>query len=147
MSLINVCVCCQHVMTSWTGHLLGLRKVYQASSGAKVAVRNLSFGLSKGQCFGFLGINGAGKTSTLNMLTGAVLPSSGDAWLAGKHILTEQKEVRRLIGYCPQHDALLDLLSVREHLELFGRIKGEWRVEYRLVHSSQASALYLFTLC
>jgi len=58
------------------------------------------------------------------MLTGAVLPSSGNAWLGGKHILTEQKAVRRLIGYCPQHDALLDLLTVREHLMFFGRLKG-----------------------
>jgi ABC-type multidrug transport system ATPase subunit len=101
-----------------------LRKVYRASSGAKVAVRSLSFGMPKGECFGFLGINGAGKTSTLNMLTGAVLPTSGDAWLAGKHILHEQQAVRRLIGYCPQHDALLDLLSVTEHIQLFGRLKG-----------------------
>jgi ATP-binding cassette subfamily A (ABC1) protein 3 len=57
---------------------------------------------------------GAGKTSTLNMLTGAVLPSSGAAWIGGHDILKEQAAVRRLIGYCPQHDALLDLLSVRE---------------------------------
>jgi ATP-binding cassette, subfamily A (ABC1), member 3 len=104
--------------------LKSLRKVYQAKSSVKVAVRDLSFGLRKGECFGFLGINGAGKTSTLNCLTGAILPSSGEAWLAGKHILTEQSEVRRLIGYCPQHDALLDLLTVREHLQLFGRLKG-----------------------
>ena len=101
-----------------------LRKAYPSSRGPKVAVRDLSFGMSKGECFGFLGINGAGKTSTLNMLTGAVLPTSGDAWLGQKHIMTEQKAVRRLIGYCPQHDALLDLLSVREHIELFGRLKG-----------------------
>ena len=101
-----------------------LRKVYPSSTGPKVAVRGLSFGMPRGECFGFLGINGAGKTSTLNMLTGAVLPSSGDAWLGGKHILTQQKAVRRLIGYCPQHDALLDLLTVREHLMLFGRLKG-----------------------
>lgn len=59
-----------------------------------------------------------------NILTGAQLPTSGDAWLGSKNILTQQKEVRRLIGYCPQHDALLDKLTVREHLMLFGRIKG-----------------------
>ena len=59
-----------------------------------------------------------------NILTGAQLPTSGDAWLGSKNILTQQKAVRRLIGYCPQHDALLDKLTVREHLMLFGRIKG-----------------------
>ena len=58
------------------------------------------------------------------MLTGAVLPTSGDAWLGGHNVLTEQAQVRRLIGYCPQHDALLDLLSVREHIELFSAVRG-----------------------
>lgn len=102
-----------------------LWKVYRTPEGfPKVAVRGLSFGLRLGECFGFLGINGAGKTSTLNMLTGAVLPSHGSASLKGHDIVNEQWKVRRLLGYCPQHDALLDRLTVREHLELFGRIKG-----------------------
>ena len=101
-----------------------LRKVYGKNDKVKVAVRSLTLGLQKGTCFGFLGINGAGKTSTMNILTGAQLPTSGDAWLGSKNILTQQKDVRRLIGYCPQHDALLDKLTVREHLMLFGRIKG-----------------------
>ncbi|KAE8879299.1 ABC transporter A family member 1 [Phytophthora fragariae] len=101
--------------------LLGIRKVYK---GKKVAVRNLSFGLPKGECFGYLGINGAGKTTTMKMMTGDVLPTSGSGTLGGFDILGEQLEVRRLIGYCPQFDALFELMSVREHLELFARIKG-----------------------
>ncbi|ETK91973.1 hypothetical protein L915_04575 [Phytophthora nicotianae] len=101
--------------------LAGLRKVYP---GGKVAVRDLSFGLKRGECFGFLGINGAGKTTTMKMLTGDVAPSRGTATLGGYDILTQQLEVRRQIGYCPQFDALFDLLTVREHLELFGAIKG-----------------------
>ncbi|EEY56287.1 ATP-binding Cassette (ABC) superfamily [Phytophthora infestans T30-4] len=101
--------------------LVGLRKIYP---GGKVAVRNLSFGLKRGECFGFLGINGAGKTTTMKMLTGDVQPSHGTATLGGFDILSQQIEVRRQIGYCPQFDALFDLLSVREHLELFGAIKG-----------------------
>lgn len=105
--------------------ILALRKVYRTPEGApKFAVKDLSFGLPRGECFGFLGINGAGKTSTLNMLTGAILPSGGTASLGGFDIVQEQWKVRRLIGYCPQHDALLDRLTVREHLHLFGRIKG-----------------------
>jgi ATP-binding cassette, subfamily A (ABC1), member 3 len=98
-----------------------LRRVYK---GGKVAVRNLSFGVPLGQVFGFLGINGAGKSSALKMLTGDILPTSGTARLAGYDIITEQPEVRRLLGYCPQFDALLDLLTVQEHLELYARIKG-----------------------
>ncbi|TMW58106.1 hypothetical protein Poli38472_011694 [Pythium oligandrum] len=89
-----------------------------------MAVRGLSFGLKQGECFGFLGINGACKTTTMKMLTGDVVPSSGTATLSGSDILTQQIEVRRQIGYCPQDNALFDLLTVREHLELFARIKG-----------------------
>jgi len=98
-----------------------LRKVY---TGGKVAVRGISYGIPVGEVFGFLGINGAGKTTTLQMLSGDVLPSAGNARLAGYDILTQQAQVRRLLGYCPQFDALLELLTVREHLELYARIKG-----------------------
>ncbi|RHY14223.1 hypothetical protein DYB32_010862, partial [Aphanomyces invadans] len=98
-----------------------LRKVYK---GGKVGVVNLSLALPKGECFGYLGINGAGKTSTMKIMTGDVLPTSGAAMLGGFDIMSHQLEVRRLIGYCPQFDALIDLLTVREHLELFAAIKG-----------------------
>jgi ABC-type uncharacterized transport system ATPase subunit len=64
-------------------------------------------GIPEGQCFGFLGINGAGKTTTLKMLTGDILPNSGTATLNGLDILTQQNDVRRLLGYCPQFDALI----------------------------------------
>ena len=104
--------------------LQGLRKVYSSPIGPKVAVQNLSFGIATGECFGFLGINGAGKTTTLSILSGDIAPTSGRAYIDGLDIETEQLAVRRLIGYCPQHDALLDLLTVREHLELYARIKG-----------------------
>jgi ABC-type multidrug transport system ATPase subunit len=77
-----------------------------------------------GECFGFLGINGAGKSTTLEILSGDLFPSSGTAILGGLDILKEQLKVRRLIGYCPQSDALFPLLSAREHLSLFARIKG-----------------------
>ncbi|ETV67436.1 hypothetical protein H257_16318 [Aphanomyces astaci] len=98
-----------------------LRKVYK---GGKVGLNDLTLALPKGECFGYLGINGAGKTSTMKILTGDVLPTSGSATLGGFDIMSQQIEVRRLIGYCPQFDALIDLLTVREHLELFASIKG-----------------------
>ena len=72
-----------------------IRKVYQTG---KVAVRELSFGLPVGEVFGFLGINGAGKTSTLQILSGDILPSSGSGRLAGLDIITQQLQVRRLLG-------------------------------------------------
>lgn len=101
-----------------------LRKVYNAPTGQKVAVRSLSFGIPKGECFGFLGINGAGKTTTLSILSGEFPPTSGTAFIDGCDISLDQSKIRRKIGYCPQFDALLELLTVREHLELYARIKG-----------------------
>jgi ATP-binding cassette subfamily A (ABC1) protein 3 len=82
----------------------GLQKVYASRFGAppKRAVRDLWFGVPEGQCFGFLGINGAGKTTTLRILTGDEAPSDGTAYMNGFDILTQAKECRKVIGYCPQ---------------------------------------------
>lgn len=90
----------------------------------KVAVDKVSFSVSNGEVFGLLGVNGAGKTTTFKMLSGEIKPSEGDAWIAGSSIVTQMAEARTNIGYCPQFDALLDNLTVKEHLELFTDIKG-----------------------
>ena len=90
----------------------------------KVAVQSLCFGVPKGECFGFLGINGAGKTTTLSILSGEFPPTSGQAFIDGFNILDNQANIRKRIGYCPQFESLLDLLTVREHLELYAKIKG-----------------------
>lgn len=111
-----------------------LRKVY---GNKKVAVRELSYGVPLGQVFGFLGINGAGKTTTLEMCTGARLPTSGTAHMAGYDIITEQMDVRRLLGYCPQWDALLENLTTYEHLCLYARIKGIPESSVKSVVNSQ----------
>lgn len=100
--------------------MLGLRKAF----GAKVAVHNLTFGVPKGQVFGFLGVNGAGKTTSLKMLTADILPTAGEAYLLGNDIATSQRSIRQSLGYCPQFDALIDNLTAREHLTMYCRIKG-----------------------
>ena len=64
--------------------------------------------------FGLLGVNGAGKTTTFRMLTGDEVPTRGTAFVKGYDILTEMTAVRRHIGYCPQFDALIDLMTGRE---------------------------------
>eukprot|EP00924_Labyrinthula_sp_SR-Ha-C_P016702 maker-scaffold_6-snap-gene-12.1-mRNA-1 protein AED:0.16 eAED:0.16 QI:0/0/0/1/1/1/3/0/2699 len=97
-----------------------LRKVYP---GGKVAVKGVSLGIPEGMCFGYLGINGAGKTTTLKCLTGDVFPTGGRASIKGYDIVTNQHNVRKNIGYCSQFSSILGLLTVREHLELFCRIK------------------------
>ncbi|KAB1273294.1 Retinal-specific ATP-binding cassette transporter [Camelus dromedarius] len=75
-------------------------------------------------CFGLLGVNGAGKTTTFKMLTGDTTVTSGDATVAGKSILTNISDVHRSMGYCPQFDAVDDLLTGREHLYLYARLRG-----------------------
>eukprot|EP00002_Diphylleia_rotans_P030496 TRINITY_DN6270_c0_g1_i4.p1 TRINITY_DN6270_c0_g1~~TRINITY_DN6270_c0_g1_i4.p1 ORF type:complete len:1633 (-),score=415.86 TRINITY_DN6270_c0_g1_i4:245-5143(-) len=101
-----------------------LRKVYSNDLVTKVAVKKLSFGIPQGECFGLLGPNGAGKTTTLSILSGDFPPTSGDVWLTGKSILGKKRELFEVISLCPQFDPLLDLMTGREHLYLFGRLRG-----------------------
>ncbi|CAI8613948.1 unnamed protein product [Vicia faba] len=107
-------------------YLRNLRKVYseEKKHGKKVAVDSLTFSVQEGECFGFLGTNGAGKTTTLSMLCGEESPSDGTAFIFGKDICSHPKAARKHIGYCPQFDALLEFLTVKEHLELYARIKS-----------------------
>jgi ATP-binding cassette, subfamily A (ABC1), member 3 len=99
----------------------GIKKVYP---GGKYAVRGLSLAIPTGECFGLLGINGAGKSTALNMLSGEFRPTVGSASLAGLDLLNDVHKCRRKIGFCPQFDALFELLTGREHLQLYARIKG-----------------------
>jgi ABC-type multidrug transport system ATPase subunit len=69
-------------------------------------------------------IRGAGKTTTMNILTGAVAPSSGYAVVAGKDIRTQIGEIREDIGICLQHNCLFPELTVRQHIQFFSRLKG-----------------------
>jgi ATP-binding cassette, subfamily A (ABC1), member 3 len=104
-----------------------MRKVFPASTSEtvpKVAVERFTLGIPHGECFGLLGPNGAGKTSLLNIMTGDLPATSGDAWLARHSIHTEMQQVYATLGFCPQFDGLLDLLTGREHLMMYGRIKG-----------------------
>ncbi|XP_055602215.1 phospholipid-transporting ATPase ABCA1-like [Uranotaenia lowii] len=88
------------------------------------AVNNISVAIPNSECFGLLGINGAGKTSTFKMMTGDVNITSGEAWVTGISLLTDMIEVHKHIGYCPQFNALLDDLTGRETLKLYGLLRG-----------------------
>ncbi|KAL5263173.1 hypothetical protein ACHWQZ_G008548 [Mnemiopsis leidyi] len=103
----------------------GLRKKY----GSKVAVQNLTLGIPKNQCFGLLGINGAGKTTTFSMLTGDIPPTSGEAFIAGYDLRTDIRKIQQRIGYCPQFDALIGVMTGRELLTMFANCRGIPREE------------------
>lgn len=88
------------------------------------AVDDISFSVNRGEIFGFLGANGAGKTTAMHMLTGLNQPTSGRGRVAGFDISTEYEQVKRRIGYMSQRFSLYDDLTVRENIRLFGGIYG-----------------------
>jgi ABC-2 type transport system ATP-binding protein len=92
--------------------------------GAFTAVDSITFEVRAGEVFGFLGANGAGKTTAIRMLIGLLAPSSGEARVAGFDVLTQSEEVRRRIGYMSQRFSLYDDLTVRENVTLYGGIYG-----------------------
>ncbi|XP_077133900.1 retinal-specific phospholipid-transporting ATPase ABCA4 [Ranitomeya variabilis] len=97
------------------------------------AVDKLCIGVRPGECFGLLGVNGAGKTTTFKMLTGDIDVTSGDATVAGYSILTNIADVHQNMGYCPQFDAIDELLTGREHLQLYARLRGVPQDEVAMV--------------
>ncbi|XP_071759857.2 retinal-specific phospholipid-transporting ATPase ABCA4 isoform X1 [Centroberyx gerrardi] len=105
--------------------ILQIRDLSKTYVGRKrAAVDRICVGVPAGECFGLLGVNGAGKTTTFKMLTGDTDVSSGEATVAGYSILTEILDVHQNMGYCPQFDAIDDLLTGREHLYLYARLRG-----------------------
>jgi ABC-2 type transport system ATP-binding protein len=92
--------------------------------GRFVAVDHLSFSVDKGEIFGFLGANGAGKTTAMRMLCGLSLPSSGRASVAGFDIDKDAEKIKARIGYMSQKFALYEDLTVRENIRLYGGIYG-----------------------
>lgn len=88
-----------------------------------MAVDNLSFAVSKGEVFGLLGVNGAGKTTTFKILAGEIISTSGESYFGGLKISENLSTIRKNLGYCPQFDALIENLTVREQLELYYDMK------------------------
>ena len=99
--------------------------------GAFTAVDSITFDVCAGEVFGFLGANGAGKTTAIRMLIGLLAPSSGEARVAGFDVLTQSEAVRRRIGYMSQRFSLYDDLTVRENVTLYGGIYGLADAEIR----------------
>jgi ABC-2 type transport system ATP-binding protein len=99
--------------------------------GEFTAVNNISFEVAKGEIFGFLGANGAGKTTAMKMLIGISKPSSGKAVVAGFDIETQAEMVKKNIGYMSQKFSLYDDLTIKENITFFGGIYGLSRKEIK----------------
>lgn len=80
--------------------------------------------MHRAECFGLLGVNGAGKTTTFKMLTGDEKITGGEAFVRGISLKSDMTEVHKIIGYCPQFDALLDDLTGAETLKVFALLRG-----------------------
>jgi ABC-2 type transport system ATP-binding protein len=92
--------------------------------GDFVAVNHISFDVDQGEIFGFLGANGAGKTTAMRMLCGLSYPSSGEAVVAGYNVFKQQEDIKRNIGYMSQKFSLYESLTVRENIRFYGGVYG-----------------------
>jgi ABC-2 type transport system ATP-binding protein len=101
-------------------HADGLTKMF----GDFTAVDAISFDVARGEIFGFLGANGAGKTTAMKMLTGLLTPTRGEANVAGFDVYTQPDQIKRNIGYMSQKFSLYEDLTVRENIDFYGGIYG-----------------------
>jgi ABC-2 type transport system ATP-binding protein len=92
--------------------------------GGFVAVDKITFEVNKGEIFGFLGANGAGKTTAMRMLCGLSFPTSGEATVAGFNVYKQQEKIKKNIGYMSQKFSLYENLSIVENIRFFGGVYG-----------------------
>lgn len=92
--------------------------------GDFTAVDHISFEVESGEIFGFLGANGAGKTTAMRMLSGLLMPTSGQATVAGYDVYKETEQIKKHIGYMSQKFSLYNDLTIRENIRFFGGIYG-----------------------
>ncbi|KAM6410749.1 ATP-binding cassette sub-family A member 13-like [Pluvialis apricaria] len=127
--------------------LYNLTKCYGGFSKKNTAVESISLGIPRGECFGLLGTNGAGKSTTFKMLTGDIIPSAGRAVIrtptgSEMDILSASSE-GILIGYCPQQDALDELLTGWDHLYYYCTLRGIPKQDIHKVAEDLVNRLHL----
>lgn len=111
--------------------------------GDFIAVNAISFEVRAGEIFGFLGANGAGKTTAIKMLIGISKPSSGSATVAGYDVATQAEDIKKNIGYMSQKFALYDDLTIKENIRFFGGIYGLSRAQIKLKSQQLITSLNL----
>ena len=99
--------------------------------GDFTAVKDISFDVFKGEIFGFLGANGAGKTTAIKMLIGISIPTSGSAMVSNLDVITQTDLVKRSIGYMSQKFSMYDDLTIKENITFFGGIYGLTRKQIK----------------
>lgn len=129
-----------------TEHILevrDLKKQYHTKNGTVDAVKGISFHVEKGEIFGFLGANGAGKSTTINMITTQLLPSGGQILVDGQDLTGDVAAIRRKIGVVAQHNNLERNLTAEENLYFHGRYFG---MDPEEIHQCSEELLKKFSL-
>ncbi|KAJ1969676.1 hypothetical protein H4R35_006074 [Dimargaris xerosporica] len=111
--------------------ICGLEHTFSSASAVptRPILHDLWFSIHRHECFGYLGPNGAGKTTSLNILTGLLQPTAGQAYIQGHPVVPHSPAIKTLIGVCPQFDILWPTLTGREHLRLMAAVRGVPLVE------------------
>jgi ABC-2 type transport system ATP-binding protein len=111
--------------------------------GSFTAVDHITFDVDKGEIFGFLGANGAGKTTAMRMLCGLSFPTSGTARVVGFDLSTESEKIKKNIGYMSQKFSLYEDLTIRENIRFYGGIYGLTNAEIREKTAAVVESLQL----
>ncbi|XP_074080801.1 ATP-binding cassette sub-family A member 10-like [Macrotis lagotis] len=121
------------------------KKICFSKSKKKLATRNISFCVKKGEILGLLGHNGAGKSTSIRMITGETRPTAGEVVLKGNRSSMGQRDVNtiKFLGYCPQENSLWQNLTVKDHLEAYAAVKGMKKEDATIMISRLANVLTL----
>uniref|UniRef100_A0A8C5ZGA8 ATP-binding cassette sub-family A member 6-like n=1 Tax=Marmota marmota marmota TaxID=9994 RepID=A0A8C5ZGA8_MARMA len=125
----------------------GQRKSCFSKRKKKIAARNISFCVKKGEVLGLLGPNGAGKSSSIRMIAGITKPTGGQVLRIGecKSFLGQQGDgMVKFLGYCPQENVLWPTLTMKEHLEVYATVKGLQKEDAAIVISRLVNAFNLY---
>lgn len=129
--------------------VVNLRKAYRGglftnSGKGKIAIKNLCMNYEEGKLLALLGQNGAGKSTTMNILSGLTPASAGDGNVYGYSVRTQMHKIREFMGICPQHDILFEDLTAREHIELYAGVKGIAKKDLSKLIESRLKAVKLW---
>jgi len=129
--------------------LVNIRKVFRnsifyKSATDKIAVKDTCLTFQEGKLLALLGQNGAGKSTTMNILSGLTRSSAGDALIFGYSVRTQMSQINKIMGVCPQHDILFEDLTAVEHIELYAGLKGVPKKDWAMLIEDRLKCVRLW---